>query len=202
MSDSLTPDAPPLEAEPLPGFFGAEPGRLTEEIDPGVWQLIDEFLARHPGGQERLIPLLHSVQEYLGYLPFPVQEYVAGALGMSPIQIYGVVSFYHLFTTTPRGKHQLKVCLGTACFVRHSQRLIEAIGRELDIDVGDVTEDRLFSLEQVRCLGSCGLAPAMMHNDETFGNLGPQDVLKLVRRWKSAAGEQPQPERPEATRDE
>ena len=106
--------------------------RLTkheEESDPSYGsppldRPIDDYLKHNPGGQEQLIPLLHRVQESLGYVPFAVQEVVADRLGLSPIQVYGVVSFYHFFTTTPRGKYQLKVCMGTACFVRHAERLL------------------------------------------------------------------------------
>jgi NADH:ubiquinone oxidoreductase subunit E len=171
----------------LPGFFGSGSLLPKDEIDPGIWARIDEFVDRNPGGQERLIPLLHMVQEILGYLPYPVQEYVAGKLGMSPIQVFGVVSFYHFFTTTPRGRYQLKVCMGTACFVRHSQHLIETIGSVLDLKLGEVTEDRLFSLEQVRCIGACGLAPAMMVNNEVHGHLSPKGVRKLITKLRSQA---------------
>jgi len=183
MSDAVTIDE---TGEPV-GFFGAEQAQVTEELSPETWTRIDEFLEANPGGQERLIPLLHMAQQSVGYLPVPIQEYVADKLGLSPIQVYGVVSFYHFFTTTPRGKHELKVCMGTACFVRHAQRLIETVEQTLDIEIGGVTEDRLFSLEQVRCLGACGLAPAMMHNDETLGNLTAKDLRKKVLRLKSKA---------------
>jgi len=183
MSDAATTD----EIRETSGFFGAEQAQITEELPPEIWGKIDDFLESNPGGQERLIPLLHMAQEFVGYLPIPIQEYVADKLGLSPIQVYGVVSFYHFFTTTPRGKHQLKVCMGTACFVRHAQRLIETLEQTLEIDVGGVTEDRLFSLEQVRCLGACGLAPAMMLNDETLGNLTAKALRKRVLRMKSKA---------------
>jgi NADH:ubiquinone oxidoreductase subunit E len=101
--------------------------------------------------------------------------------------VYGVISFYHFFTTTPRGKYELKVCMGTACFVRHAQRLVETLEQTLGIALGDVTDDRLFSLEQVRCIGACGLAPAMMVNDETLGNLTPKDVRKRVLKMRAKA---------------
>jgi len=186
MSDAVRTDAPGA-GDDLQGFYGAERARITEALDPEIWGEIDDFLANTPGGHERLIPLLHKVQESVGYLPTPIQEYIADKLGLSPIQVYGVVSFYHLFTTTPRGKHELKVCMGTACFVRHAQRLIETLEQVLEIEVGDVTDDRLFSLEQVRCLGACGLAPAMMLNDETLGNLTAKDLRKQVLKMKSKA---------------
>lgn len=182
----------------LPGFFGAEQAPSTDEVPSRTWALIDDYLARNPGGHERLIPLLHRVQESVGFLPFAVQEYIADKLGLSPIQVYGVVSFYHFFTTTPRGKHELKVCMGTACFVRHAMRLVEALKQTLDIDVGEVTEDQLFSVEQVRCIGACGLAPAMMHNNETLGNLTPKELRKFVSKLKKEARREKQAETAEA----
>jgi NADH-quinone oxidoreductase subunit E/NADP-reducing hydrogenase subunit HndA len=167
-----TVDRPAMESTgKLPGFFGAEQPLPTDEIEPEVWA---------------------QVQETVGYLPFAVQEYIAEKLGLSPIQVYGVVSFYHFFTTTPRGKHELKVCMGTACFVRHAMRLLEALKQALGVEIGEVTEDRLFSLEQVRCLGACGLAPAMMHNKETLGTMTPEDLRKLVGILRAgAAGAEP-----------
>ncbi len=173
-------------------FFGPEDVGAGEEIDPEAYRIVDEYVREHPGGQEQLIPLLHRVQEHLGYLPFPIQEYVAEQLGMSPVEVYGVVSFYHFFTTTPRGRYQLKVCMGTACFVNNAQTICDVLGDLLKIGVGDVTKDRLFSLEQVRCIGACGLAPAMMVNDEVYGHLTANEIRKLVRRLKARARKEQQ----------
>lgn len=173
--------------EDEPDIYSGAATLPGDDVAAEVQTLVDGWVAEHPGGAERLIPLLHRVQQELGYLPFPVQEYVADALELSPVQVYGVVSFYHFFTTTPRGRFQLKVCMGTACFVRHGQRLLEVIESTLGIGVGEVSEGRLFSLEQVRCIGACGLAPAMMVNDEVHGNLTPTDVRKLVRRLRAQA---------------
>lgn len=185
-------------AEDLPGFFGAEQLVPGDEIAAEVFASIDDYLAQNPGGRDRLIPLLHRVQGTLGYLPFAVQEYIADKLGLSPIQVYGVVSFYHFFTTTPRGKHELKVCMGTACFVRHALRLMETLTQTLGVEVGGVTEDRLFSVEQVRCIGACGLAPAMMHNSETLGNLTPKELRRIVNRLKALARKEDESKIPES----
>ncbi len=185
MSDARTVRGPESE-----GFFGAQELPPTD-IDFGdIWQQIDEYVAAHPGGHERLIPLLHRVQEQLGYLPFPVQEYVARTLGLSPIQVYGVVSFYHFFTTTPRGRFQLKVCMGTACFVRQSQQLLDTLGDVLGVEVGGISDDRLFNLDQVRCIGACGLAPAVMVGNEVHGNLTPTRVKNLVKKLRKQADEE------------
>jgi NADH:ubiquinone oxidoreductase subunit E len=187
MSDDTIDRAATGAKEELPGFFGAEQPPSRDEIASEIWTLIDDYLEQNAGGRERLIPLLHRVQGALGYLPFVVQEYIADKLDLSPIEVYGVVSFYHFFTTTPRGKHELKVCMGTACFVRHAQRLTETLKQMLGVEVGEVTEDRLFSVEQVRCLGACGLAPAMMHNNETLGNLTSKELREIVSRLKTEA---------------
>lgn len=187
MSDGTVDRAAIETEEELLGFFGAEELPPTDEIDPEVWALIDDYLAQNTGGHERLIPLLHRIQGSLGYLPFAVQEYIADKLGLSPIQVYGVVSFYHFFTTTPRGKHELKVCMGTACFVRHAPRLMETLKQTLGVEVGGVTEDRLFSVEQVRCIGACGLAPAMLHDNEALGSLTPKKLREIVSRLKAKA---------------
>ena len=170
-----------------PDYWGAEELLDLSDVPEGTWEEIDRWLAEHPGGRERLIPLLHRVQQRIGWLPFPVLEYVADRLGMSPVEVHGVVSFYHFFTTTPRGRYQLKVCMGTACFVRHADQLVDAIREELGIGVGEVTEDRLFSLEQVRCIGACSIAPAMMVGDDVHGNLDARAVKRLVRRLRREA---------------
>jgi NADH:ubiquinone oxidoreductase subunit E len=167
------------------GFLGSE-GQLGP-IDANLTGLVDDWVASRPGGQERLIPLLHRVQHELGYLPPAAQMLVADRLQLSPVQVAGVVSFYHFFTTVPRGRYQLKVCMGTACFVRGGNLLISAIQDTLGIGLGEVTEDRVFSFEQVRCIGACGLAPAMMVNDDVYGHLDATGVRKLVRKLRSRA---------------
>jgi NADH:ubiquinone oxidoreductase subunit E len=169
------------------GFDGSQVPVGREAIDPEAFRIIDQYVLEHPGGQEQLIPLLHRVQEHLGYLPFEIQEYVAGKLGLSPVEVYSVISFYHFFTMTPRGRYQLKVCMGTACFVNNAQTICDVLGDLINLGVGDVSEDLLFSLEHVRCIGACGLAPAMMVNDETYGHLTPNATRKVVRKLKTAA---------------
>jgi NADH:ubiquinone oxidoreductase subunit E len=199
MSDGTAGRKGTGNGEDLPAFFGTVQLPPADEVDPGIWSLIDDYLARNAGGRERLIPLLHKVQGALSYLPFSIQEYVAAKLGLSPIQVYGVVSFYHFFTTIPRGRHELKVCMGTACFVRHALRLMDTLKQTIGIDVGGVTEDRQFSLEQVRCLGACGLAPAMMHNSETLGKLTPEELRKIVWKLKTTERKREESKPPESS---
>jgi NADH:ubiquinone oxidoreductase subunit E len=181
MSDPTDTNSPVDPAEELPGFFGAGPERAAEPIEPGVWAEIHDFLERKPGGRERLIPVLHAVQRRLGYLPAEVQEYIADQLELSPVQVHGVVSFYDLFTTTPRALHQFKVCMGTACFVRRARRLLDALEDACGVEAGGISEDGLFNLDQVRCIGACGLAPAIMVDEEVHGNVDPAEVRELAR---------------------
>ena len=156
-------------------------------IDPEVFRLVDRYVSEYPGGQDQLIPLLHRVQEHLGYLPFTLQEYVAGKLGLSPVEVYSVVSFYHFFNTEKKGRFRIKVCMGTACFVRRAQDVIEKFSEQLSIGVGEVSEDSLFSLEEVRCIGACGLAPVVVINDDVHGGVDPIGVRKIVRKQKKLA---------------
>jgi len=164
---------------------GADGHEAPGTAEPDIMAAMDTFMAQHPGGNERLIPLLHLCQERLGHVPFEVQEAIAWRLGLSPVQVYSVLSFYSFFTITPRGRYPLKVCMGTACFVRHATRLIEALQDTLKIDMGGCTDDKLFSLEQVRCLGACGLAPAMMVGHDVHGNLDARQVRRLVSQLRA-----------------
>jgi NADH-quinone oxidoreductase subunit E/NADP-reducing hydrogenase subunit HndA len=185
--------APIADAE---GFYGTAEPLSASEIDPAAIAIIDDFVASHPGGPERLIPLLHRLQEEVGCVPHPVQARVAERLGLSPVEVFSVQSFYHFFTLTPRGRFPLKVCMGTACFVRHAEGLIQTIEDTLGVHVGESTADGLFSLERVRCLGACGLAPAVMVGQDVHGNLDPKQMRRLIthlrargRREQAAAGE-------------
>lgn len=168
-------------------FFGPTVLEDEEPLEPETEEIVDRWLAENPGGRERLIPLLHLVQKHLGYLPPAAQKLVADRLGMSPIQVYGVISFYHFFTTTPRGRYQVKVCTGTACFVRGAGRILDVLSDELGVESGSVTEDRSFNLDQVRCIGACGLAPAVMVNDKVHGNLDSPRARRLAKKLKRQA---------------
>jgi NADH-quinone oxidoreductase subunit E/NADP-reducing hydrogenase subunit HndA len=169
------------------GFYGSAQPFAAGDVDEEAIALMDRFLAEHPGGSDRLIPVLHLLQEHLGCLPFAVQERVAERMGLSPIEVFSVLSFYHFFTLTPRGRFPLKVCMGTACFVRHAAGLIDTIRNTLKIEMGGCTEDRVFSLEQVRCLGACGLAPAVMVGQDVHGNLDSKRIRRLLTQLRARA---------------
>ena len=138
-------------------------------------------LWRYDGTPGELIPLLQSAQDHFGYIPRRAINYIAGVTGIPESEVYGVITFYNQFRLRPVGRYVIRVCCGTACHVSRSKMLIETIEGELGIEVGDTTEDGLFTLLTVACLGCCSLAPVMMVNDETHGRLTPQSVRRLLR---------------------
>ncbi len=145
---------------------------------------VDEIIASQKGKPGALIPVLEQVQDVLGYLPMAVQQYVASGLNIPVANVYGVVTFYSFFTMVPRGKHNVRVCLGTACYVRGGQRLLETLTAKLGIEPGGCTPDRLFSLETVRCLGACGLAPVTVIDEDTHGQVKPAKLDDILVHYK------------------
>ncbi len=141
------------------------------------------MIANYRGKHGALIPVLKEVQDICGYLPQKVQHRIADGLNLSTSQVYSVVSFYAFFTILPRGKHIIRVCMGTACYVRGSKQILDNLQNELEVEVGGITKDRKFSLEAVRCLGACGLAPVMMIGNDTFGMLTPGKAMEVVRNF-------------------
>ena len=126
----------------------------NEFITPDMYRKIDEIIARYKDKPGSLIPVLQQAQEVCGYLPHAVQRYVAQGMKMSPSVVFGVATFYSFFTLVPRGKHVIRVCLGTACYVKRSEEILEKIQDKLDLEAGEVTRDKKYSLEAVRCLGA------------------------------------------------
>ncbi len=154
--------------------------RWAEEISREEWEKVDQVIDKYQKRQGILIPVLKEVQDICGYLPKKVQQRIAKGLQLPASQVYGVVSFYAFFTILPRGKHIIRVCLGTACYVRGSKQILDSLQRELHVEVGGITQDRKFSLEAVRCLGACGLAPVMVIGSETYGMLSPGRAIEIV----------------------
>jgi NADP-reducing hydrogenase subunit HndA len=132
--------------------------------------------------------LLHKVQQVIGYLPEDVQAYIAEKLHIPLSEVYGVVSFYALFNTEPKGKYKISVCLGTACYVKGAGQIVAEFEKQLKVKVGETTEDGLFTLEACRCLGACGLAPVLMINDNVHGRLvpGSGDVVSIIDKYKAS----------------
>ena len=131
-----------------------------------------------------LINVLHKTQEAFGYLPSEVQQVVAKELNIPEAKVYGVVTFYTFFTMKPKGKHKVSVCTGTACYVRGVEKVVEELKKELKINVGDVTPDGKFSLDCLRCVGACGLAPVMLIGEKVYGNVDPKEIKRILGDYK------------------
>nr|WP_312576672.1 NADH-quinone oxidoreductase subunit NuoE [Sedimentibacter sp.] len=136
------------------------------------------------GSQGVLMQTLHKAQEIFGYLPIEVQKYISQEMDIPLAEVYGVATFYTQFSIEPKGKHKIGVCLGTACYVKGSQLVLDKLSKELDVKVGNTTEDNLFTLEATRCLGCCGLAPVMMIDDEVYGKVDPKNIPDIIAKYK------------------
>lgn len=128
-----------------------------------------EILNKYKAIKDNLIQILNEVQDYYGYVPEKAQVAISEYLRMPMAEIYGVITFYSRFTLKPKGKYHIAVCLGTACFVKGSEKVLDRVKERLGIDVGETTPDGKFSLEATRCVGACGLAPVFTVNDEVYG---------------------------------
>ena len=145
---------------------------------------LTELLAPYKGQRGALIPILQKVQEELGYLPEEAVSEIAAFLGMLPSEIFGVLTFYAQFRTTPTGRNVVTVCRGTACHVRGGSRVLDAVERELDIKEGETTPDLEYSIETVACIGACALAPTLRINQDTYGRMKPAKVPEIFRQGK------------------
>ena len=142
------------------------------------------ILAESHKGQDALIPLLQRVQEELGYVPEEAIDSISKRTGVPASEVFGILTFYAQFRLKPRGKNLISVCLGTACHVLGAAKILEALERHLNIRQGETTPDKEFTLAEVRCLGSCSLAPVMVVNQDTYGRLTPDKALKIVERYR------------------
>ena len=144
---------------------------------------IDKILSKYDKNKSNLIQILNEVQETYGYIPEDVQLEISKYLGIEMAEIYGVITFYARFSLKPKGKYNVAVCLGTACFVKGSERVLERVKQKLGIDVGQTTPDGKFSIEATRCIGACGLAPVFTVNDEVYGKATPELVDKVLDEY-------------------
>ena len=133
---------------------------------------------------QELINVLHSCQEHFGYLPAEVQEVVSEHLNVPVARVYGVVTFYSFFTMVPKGKHPISICLGTACYVRGAEKVLEEFKKQLGIQVGECTKDNKYSLSSLRCVGACGLAPVVLVGDKTYGRVSPDEVQNILKEYE------------------
>lgn len=133
--------------------------------------------------EEELINVLHKCQEAFGYLPAEVQEIIAEKLAIPAAKVYGVVTFYSFFTMIPRGKYPISICTGTACYVRGAETVLNEFKKQLKIEVGETSGDGKFSLNCLRCVGACGLAPVVLVGDKTYGRVAPDDVKTIIEEY-------------------
>ena len=145
---------------------------------------LKEIIAAHKGQEGALMPVLQEAQELYGYLPIEVQTMIAEGLGTSLEQVYGVSTFYSWFNLEPKGEHLIRVCLGTACYVKGSQDILDELAKQLGIEPGHTTPDGKFTLEATRCLGCCGLAPVFVIDDEVFGRCTPSGVKEILDKYR------------------
>jgi NADH-quinone oxidoreductase subunit E len=148
---------------------------------------VTDIIQRHKDERGNLLPILLDVNRHFNWLPRPALEYVAASLQMPLSEVLRVATFYNAFSLTPRGKYIVNVCMGTGCFVKGSPRLLDQLERSLGISHGQTTADMLFTLEVVRCIGCCALAPAVRIGEDTFGRVAPGQVNKILNAYKEAA---------------
>ncbi|NLW46099.1 MAG: NADH-quinone oxidoreductase subunit NuoE [Firmicutes bacterium] len=155
-----------------------------KELTPEILEFIETCKTReHPDSY--LIAVLHKVQGEFGYLSRDHMDEVAHLLGIPTAYVFGVATFYHFFRLKPQGRYSISVCLGTACFVKGADRVLESFKNELGIEMGETTKDGVFSLTNTRCLGVCGLAPVVMVNDKVYGQVTPQQVPEILNRIRT-----------------
>lgn len=131
-----------------------------------------------------LMPIMQKAQDIFGYLPIEVQDFIAEELGIPMIDVYGVATFYAQFAIEPKGEHIAGVCMGTACYVKGAESVLEKMKSVLDVEIGKTTKDGKFTLEATRCLGCCGLAPVMMIGDQVFGRLTADEVPGIIKKYQ------------------
>lgn len=149
---------------------------------------INEIIERYQDERTPLMMILSAIQKEFGYIPLDVQELISEKTGIPVAEIYGVVTFYSFFSLTPKGKYVIGVCLGTACYVKGSQQVIDKFSELLNIKPGETSEDGLFTLDALRCIGACGIAPALTINGKVYPKVSVADVQKIVDEYKSLGG--------------
>jgi len=145
---------------------------------------LDEAIAKFKGTNGALMPVLHEGQHLFGFLPLEVQKHISNGLNIPMAEIYGVVTFYSQFSLEPKGEYHIGVCLGTACYVRGAQALIDIISRDLSIEVNKTSADGKYSLEATRCIGACGLAPVLTVNEDVYGRLVEADIPGILEKYQ------------------
>ena len=168
--------------------FRPENADITQEM----WTRIDAIIDTHRDIAGAVITVLRECQDVVGYLPVELIDYISAGLNVSKSEVFGVASFYALFSFVPKGRHLIKVCMGTACYVKGIKETMDRISATYDVQAGGTSPDRRFSLEPVRCLGACGLAPVIAANGEFHAKIQEDDVKRTVRKLKKGLEKGPQ----------
>ena len=158
--------------------------KRNPHLTPEVMIKVDELIDHYRNRQINLIPVLEECQDIVGYLPVELQEYIGRGLNIPGSTVYGVATFYSYFSMVPKGRHVIKVCMGTACYVRGIGEVLNRIKSLYNLEVGATTEDMRFSLEAVRCLGACGLAPVIVIDSDTHGGISPDKISEILSRYE------------------
>ena len=149
------------------------------------YKKLDEVILQWKGQPGGLLPVMQQAQEIIGCVDEEVQQYISEAMDVPVTDIYGIATFYSLFTLEPKGKYSVGLCLGTACYVKGSQLVLDELQKVLGgVEIGKTTSDGLFTLDATRCIGCCGLAPAMMINGEVYGRLVPEDIPGIIEKYR------------------
>lgn len=159
-------------------------GEIKLKTNEEMFAELDEFIESLQCDEKELIAILHKAQEIFGYLPMLVQTHIAKKINVNVSKVYGVVTFYSFFTMVPKGENVINVCLGTACFVRGAQPVLEKFEELLKITNGQTTEDGKFTITSLRCVGACALAPVVQINGKTYGHVQVDDVAKILAEYQ------------------
>ena len=154
------------------------------DITDDMWKQIDQIIQTNRPVAGSIITALRECQNVVGYLPVELLDYIGAGLNLPPSDVYGVASFYALFSMQPKGRHTIKLCLGTACYVKGIKEVMNRIENQYNVKEGGTTEDRRFSLEGVRCLGACGLAPVMVIGSDTHGDVKSDKIIDILENYE------------------
>lgn len=160
--------------------------KAAQAEEAKLYEQLDKIIEKHKTVRGPLIQVLHAAQELFGYLPEKAQARIAKGLGIPLSEVHGVLSFYSFFTTVPRGQHTIRVCMGTACYVRGGKQVLEKFQNELGIGVNGTTEDRRFSLEINRCVGACGLAPVVTVGSDIYRRVKVDKVPEIIAKYRNS----------------
>ena len=152
-------------------------------LTPENFEKLSLFIENHLGETDGLMPILHEAQDLFGYIPLEIQKFISEKTGISVARIHGVVTFYSQFSTDPKGEHVVGVCLGTACYVKGAQAILQKFKEDLGIEPDQTTSDGKYSLVATRCIGACGLAPVITIDDDVYGKVDPSQVSSILNKY-------------------